>query len=52
MMVKPSFRALLITWFIRGAISPPLRVALRQWCRSHISQTTTAEFVGDQLSWR
>ena len=31
--------------FMRGAISPTRRTALRQWCRSHISQTMIAVFL-------
>src|SRR5262249_32601608 len=35
-------RALASNWFIRGAISLRRSVALRLWCRSHMSQTMIA----------
>ena len=42
MINEPFFRAVFKNWFIRGATSTPLRVAFKQWCKSHISQTITA----------
>ena len=46
----PRLRAARRTSFMRGAISSTRRTALRQWCASHTSQTTTAVARGSQDS--
>ena len=52
MIVAPWRRASFSRLFILGAISVPRRVAFRQWCRSHMSQTITAVWSALHLTGR